>query len=287
MAEQTFTIRDQRTERRFFVDNMFVDDYGPIVGPYGHAVYNVLLRFSRPDGRGAWPSHATIAERAGCGIAKVKQVIKQFQDLGLVAVQHRYNEDNGAQTSNEYIILDPPAMERPPVTTDTPARYPTDTPGPVSQEATINPPIDQSSPKNPKPTPQAAEPQDDGEADDPLPGTEEPWSGPPPPAAHVFRSRTNRWPRRASYRRLHEAVGDGPDDLEFWGEVVAKYVDLGWNPLNVDGMVGWFLRGKLPEVSRANGGRESRQERNLRMLAESRQRRLEETGALDGQYTVL
>ena len=158
MAENTMMIRDQRTEKRFFVDNVFVDEYGPIVGPYGHAVYNVLIRHSRPDGRGSWPSHATIAKKAGCGVAKVKQVLKQFDELGLVAIRKRWSAKTNGQTSNEYIILDPPALPQPPVTTDTPGGYTADTPAQVSQEATINPPSYQSSPINPPKNPEKPRP---------------------------------------------------------------------------------------------------------------------------------
>ena len=255
--ENGLTIRDQRTEKRFFVDNYFVDNYGPIVGPYGHAVYNVLIRHSRPDGRGSWPSHATIAEKAGCSAAKVKDVLKQFEELGLVVIRARFNAETGGRTSNEYIILDPPPIADPLVMGDTQGGYMGDTQPPVSEEATINPPSDQSSLNNPKPTPKAEKPPEPILPS--LPGTVEPWKGPPPPAARVYQSRMNRWPRRTQYRRIHEVVGDDPEDLEFWGEVVGKYDALGWNNMNVDGMLEWYGRRKLPEVTRkgGNGGQAS------------------------------
>jgi len=154
MAESNVaTLRDQRTEKRFFVDNIFVDTYGPIIGPYGHAVYNVLLRHSTPKGTGAFPSHKTIAEKSGCGPTKVKKVLKQFQDLGLIFVVKRFNEETGRQTSNEYLILDPPVVLKTGVVTDTPPRYPADTPPQVPDVPTINPPKDQSTKINPKSQP--------------------------------------------------------------------------------------------------------------------------------------
>jgi len=82
------------------------------------------------------------------------------------------------------------------------------------------------------------------------PGTVEPWRGPPPAAARVYRSRMNRWPRRTQYRRLHEVVGDEPGDLEFWGRVVSEYDALGWNPMNLAGMLEWFERREIPHVQR-------------------------------------
>lgn len=125
MAEGTVRIRDRRTEKRYFVDNVIVDDYGPIIGPYGLAVYNVLVRHSNADtGRNSWPSHKTIAKKAGCSVSKVKEVIGQFVELGLVAINSRYKPGKG-QLSNEYLILEPPSL--PPATT-TPSPQGSDTP---------------------------------------------------------------------------------------------------------------------------------------------------------------
>ena len=109
MSEEDWVLRDQRTEKRFFTDNLFVDIYGPIVGPYGHAVYNVLLRHSTPKGTGAWPGHKKIAYKAGCGITKVKEVLVHMAKLRLIRIFHRYRED-GSQTSNGYDILNPPRI---------------------------------------------------------------------------------------------------------------------------------------------------------------------------------
>ena len=112
-----------------------------------------------------------------------------------------------------------------------------------------------------KPTPKAKEPIP--EPGTPLPGTVEPWKGPPPPAARVFQSRMNSWPRRTSYRRIHETVGDRAEDLEFWGAVVSKYNDLNWNPGNVDGMLEWYEKRKLPAVSRRGGNGKGEQNKRI------------------------
>ena len=101
-------IRDKRTEKRYFIDNVIVDYYGAIIGPYGIAVYSVLVRHSNADtGRDSWPSHKTIAHKAGCSVDKTKEVIKQLAELRLIKVVHRYDDKTKAQTSNEYLILEP------------------------------------------------------------------------------------------------------------------------------------------------------------------------------------
>jgi hypothetical protein len=128
-------IRDKRTEKRYFIDNVIIDHYGPTIGVYGIAVYNVLVRYSNADtGRDSWPSHRRIAYNANCSVAKVKEVIKQLAELGLVKIVYRYNAVTKSQTSNEYLILEPPVTG---AMIDTPPQY--------DEAATKNPP----SSKNP------------------------------------------------------------------------------------------------------------------------------------------
>jgi len=123
---------------------VIVDDYGPIIGVYGLATYNILVRYSNGDtGRGSWPSHKTIAEKAKCSVGQVKLVIAELVELGLIAINRRYGED-GRQTSNEYLILEPPDIP--------PGGYMT-TPSPQGSDiATKNPP----SSKNPVTAPKEA-----------------------------------------------------------------------------------------------------------------------------------
>ena len=106
MSEK-LVVRDQRTENRYFVDNILIDTYGPLLGPYGIAAYNVILRHSNPRGFGAFPSYATVARKTGMGIGTVKGRIQQLVKLGLIEVYPRYRS-NGAQTSNGFVVLDPP-----------------------------------------------------------------------------------------------------------------------------------------------------------------------------------
>jgi DNA-binding MarR family transcriptional regulator len=77
-----------------------------------------------------------------------------------------------------------------------------------------------------------------------------PKSNGPPAAARVYRNVMARWPRKPTYPILQEKVGDSEEDLEFWRQVVRKYLLLGWNPMNLDGMLEWYKRRELPEVNR-------------------------------------
>jgi len=107
MTEDILVIRDKRTDHRFFIDNIITDRYGPIIGPYGIAVYSVLVRHSNPYGLGAYPSHKTIAKKIGGSVATVKSTLAQLERIGLIESYPRYRADGG-QTSNGYMIYDPP-----------------------------------------------------------------------------------------------------------------------------------------------------------------------------------
>lgn len=141
-------IRDKRVENRFFIDNVFIDDYGPIVGVYGIAVYSALVRHSNPDGTGAFPSYNRIAAKIGCCVTKVKESVQQLIDLKLIASRPRFKKD-GSQTSNAYFILQVPPGATP-AATDTGGT--TDNPPGVHRTPTTNPPSSDQSTSSPAPT---------------------------------------------------------------------------------------------------------------------------------------
>lgn len=105
--EDAVIVRDQRTEERYFVDNIIVDKYGPILGPYGMMVYNIIVRHANPRGFGAFPSQATIARKGGMGIGTVKKCIGQLERLELIESFPRYRKDGG-RTSNGFVVLNVP-----------------------------------------------------------------------------------------------------------------------------------------------------------------------------------
>ena len=89
-------------------DNEVVDVYGPRIGPYGIAVYNVLVRYAQGSGQ-CWPSQDTIAKTLGIGRKKVNQTVKDLADAGLIRVERRVKPDG--QTSSRYWLL--PVPKRP------------------------------------------------------------------------------------------------------------------------------------------------------------------------------
>jgi hypothetical protein len=100
-------IRDRRTVRRFFIDNIILDEYGKKLGPYGIAVYTALCRFANLEDQTCYPSVATIAKRTGMSENKARKCIHELEEMGLISIQPRCC--NGSPTSNLYTILDPPS----------------------------------------------------------------------------------------------------------------------------------------------------------------------------------
>jgi hypothetical protein len=114
VSEQTFAIRDRRTEDRYFVDNALIYDYGATIGVYGIAVYNVLAVHADLKTQSSFPSYQTIADEIGCSRRKVIAAIRQLEQLHIVRKTTRLREpedlddpdDHKYHTSNLYDLLD-------------------------------------------------------------------------------------------------------------------------------------------------------------------------------------
>lgn len=170
----TVTVRQRRTQKRFFVDNAIIDEYGDQLGPYGLAVYVALCRHADIDSQECYPSYSTLAGETGMGITSVKKAVHNLVALGLVTVKGQCMED-GRQTSNLYTLLEPPSHlattpqsphDCPPVASDTPPQY--------HQTATNNPNNEQSSitiPPGGGKVVGASQPTNHGEGEDLTPVT--------------------------------------------------------------------------------------------------------------------
>jgi hypothetical protein len=136
-------IRERKTEKRFFVDNAIIDEYGDQLGPYGLAVYVALCRHADIDSQECYPSHRTLAKETGMKTASVRKALHNLEALGLVSIKGRCRED-GSQTSNLYTLLEPPIYPTP-VSSDNSPPVASDTPPQYHQAATNNPNYEQSS----------------------------------------------------------------------------------------------------------------------------------------------
>ena len=77
-----------------------------------------------------------------------------------------------------------------------------------------------------------------------------------PKAVKVFRENAHRYPPKAWYSKITDAVGEKPVDLELWGQIVLTYIGLGWNPGNVKNMLAYYEKREIPVTKgqqKANG----------------------------------
>ncbi|RPJ40078.1 MAG: hypothetical protein EHM35_00280 [Planctomycetaceae bacterium] len=84
-------------------------------------------------------------------------------------------------------------------------------------------------------------------------GTRAKRKDPPHKAIGMFRDNASRYPPKSWYADIASTVGTDPARLEFWGRVVKKWVGLGWNPMNVEGMLDHYRRNELPGDGYRNG----------------------------------
>lgn len=131
--QENDSIEDKRRQNFFIIDNAILDVYGANLGPYGIAVYSVIVRHANANGNGSFPSFKRIAELSGMGRTKAVQSINLLVDLELISKKPRFS-DAGAQTSNTY-TLNPVSHSEPPVSHSEPPPFVRRTP-PVREAAT-------------------------------------------------------------------------------------------------------------------------------------------------------
>ncbi len=68
------------------------------------------------------------------------------------------------------------------------------------------------------------------------------------PAIQAFRSAAHRYPPRAWYKEVVEAIGEREEDVGRWRALVHDWCGRGWNPGNVAGMLEKFRKEKASHV---------------------------------------
>lgn len=72
-----------------WADRALLDQYGPVVGPYGIAVYVALARYAGAKSQACWPSVGTLAEATGMSVRQVQNSLRVLETEGLVEVQQQ------------------------------------------------------------------------------------------------------------------------------------------------------------------------------------------------------
>lgn len=105
MSEEMIQVKDNRKRGFFMIDNAIIKDYGSKMGPFGIAVYNVLVMFADRNGENAFPSITTIQNMIGASRPKVIETINHLASVGMIKKTIRFKK-NGAKTSTLYTITD-------------------------------------------------------------------------------------------------------------------------------------------------------------------------------------
>jgi DNA-binding transcriptional MocR family regulator len=74
-----------------------------------------------------------------------------------------------------------------------------------------------------------------------------------PEAVKVFRENTHRYPSKVWYSDIEQVVGDKPESLELWRRVIKEWLGLGFNPVNVKGMLDAFQVGGIKRRTQPKG----------------------------------
>ena len=87
------------------MQDAIIDDYAPLLGVDGFAVYSSLCLMSNRD-QYCWPSLARLARHWGKGKSTVSRAVSLMTALGLIHVKHTARGDGGTG-NNVYYLLEP------------------------------------------------------------------------------------------------------------------------------------------------------------------------------------
>jgi hypothetical protein len=99
------TLSDGRHRGWYHIDNAVLDEYGPLVGAIGMAVYNVLARRARETahGRVAFPSYGTVAAAVNISRPTAIAAVRTLIAYGLISAE-TVRED-GKRPVNHYTLM--------------------------------------------------------------------------------------------------------------------------------------------------------------------------------------
>jgi hypothetical protein len=92
-------VKDQRKKSFYIADNRMIDEAAPVIGVYGGAVYNSLLRHADKD-RKTWPSVTLMAKEWGISSRQVMRGIKTLEQYGLICVVRVFGKHNVYQIND-------------------------------------------------------------------------------------------------------------------------------------------------------------------------------------------
>jgi hypothetical protein len=67
-----------------------------------------------------------------------------------------------------------------------------------------------------------------------------------PKAVEAYREEAQIYPEKTTWDLIDQAIGDDPEDINFWRRVVKYYIGLGWSKTNVVTMIEFYERREIP-----------------------------------------
>ena len=90
--DDQIVLRDNRSPGWFWAQNELIDEYGPIIGVYGIAVYMVLARYANNKSQQTRPGLRKIAAQLKTGRKQVTEAVNALEAAGIITVQRRPRE---------------------------------------------------------------------------------------------------------------------------------------------------------------------------------------------------
>ena len=254
--DEAIEVRDARGNNRFMIDNAIIDVYGPIIGPYGLALYIAICRHSDRETQESYPRVKTLAKETGMSGRQVHNKLEQLCELGLLRVV----SGKEAGQRNVYVLLqvypDPDKQRE----FAKQLGYAPRAEGCEHGAEEYAPRAEGCAPSAEtseqthlaNTTNKLTEPEGDAPARAPA-GKRKGKSRDPlldHPAVIAYRDVAHRTPDAAVRKDIAQAVGDAPGDVQFWREVVHDWIACDWRKGNVKGMLDWYGRGELPATGK-------------------------------------
>lgn len=104
MAEKQIVVRDRRKPHHFTVDNVILDDYLPLVGPIGMAMYSLYCRMASFRDEKSYPGYVMIQGHLGISSGTVANYNRLLVWCELIHIEPG---DPTRNEANDYYILDP------------------------------------------------------------------------------------------------------------------------------------------------------------------------------------
>lgn len=95
-------LKDKRQKDWFWIENQIIDNEELTI--YEKMIYMVLARHAN-EGSSCFPSHKTIAKKAGCSERQVRNVIPKLEEKGLVKKVARKRKGSKENDNNIYFVL--------------------------------------------------------------------------------------------------------------------------------------------------------------------------------------